>query len=136
MIERTFGATHITIPPATPRFNGSVENFHGRIEDEFYDLEDLPTLSTFLNKAYTYMLYFDLERINLNLKRSPFQMVRERNHIKDPNFMDFPPVVLDYLPLEAPELLSVNDVSDDLNGIETVEKGGTHPSITLVGGLL
>lgn len=91
-----------------------MENFHGRIEDEFYDLEDLPTLSTLLNKAYTYMLYFNLERVNLNLKRAPFEMVRERNHIKDPNFMDFPPVVLDYLPLEAPDLLSGNDVSDDL----------------------
>ncbi len=52
-----------------------MENFHGRIEDEFYDLEDLPTLSTLLNKAYAYMLYFNLERVNLNLKRAPFEMV-------------------------------------------------------------
>ncbi len=28
--------------------------------------------------------------------------------------MNFPPVVLDYLPLEAPDLLGVNDLSDDL----------------------
>ncbi len=52
-----------------------MENFHGRIEEEFYDLEDLPTLSTLLNKADTYMLYFDLERVNLDLKRSPLEMV-------------------------------------------------------------
>jgi len=31
-----------------------------------------------LNKADTYMLYFDLERVNVNLERSPFQMVMVR----------------------------------------------------------
>ncbi len=50
------------------------------MEEGFYDPENLPTLATLLNNAYTYMLCFDLERVNLNLKRSPFQMVRERNH--------------------------------------------------------
>jgi len=34
--------------------------------------------------------------------------------MKDAKFMGFPPVVLDFLPLEAPDPLSVNDVSDDL----------------------
>jgi len=34
VIERTFAATHTSIALATPRLNGSVQNFHGRIEDE------------------------------------------------------------------------------------------------------
>jgi hypothetical protein len=112
--QQTFGARHSTIPPATPRFNGSVENFHGRIEDEFYDLEDLPTLPDFLAKAFTYMLYFNLERPNMDLKRTPFQMVEQKTNIKDPHFMSFPPLILDDLPLFAPHLLSVNDVSDEV----------------------
>ncbi len=43
LIEEGYGARHITIPVRAPHFNGVVENFHGRIEDEFYTLEPLPT---------------------------------------------------------------------------------------------
>jgi len=117
VVEKTFGANHSTIPPATPRFNGSVENFHGRIEDEFYDLEDLLNLPDLLSKALTYMLYFNLERPNLNLKKTPFQAVQQQTEIKDPHFMAFPPLLLDHIPLFAPQLRSVNDVSDELTTV-------------------
>jgi transposase len=113
-IEKTFGARHCTIPPATPRFNGAVENFHGRVEDEFYDLEDLPDTPRLLSKASTYMLYFNLERPNLNLKKTPLQAVQQHTHIQDPAFMAFPPLVLDHLPLFGPRLRPVNDVSDEV----------------------
>jgi transposase len=114
VIEKTFGARHCTIPPATPRFNGAVENFHGRVEDEFYDLEDLLDMPDLLSKALTYMLYFNLQRPNLNLKMTPFKAVQEQTHIQDPNFMAFPPLLLDQLPLFGPHLRSVNDVSDEV----------------------
>jgi len=119
VVEKTFGARHVTIPPATPRFNGSVENFHGRIEDEFYDLEDLLNLSDLLGKALTYMLYFNLERPNLNLKKTPLEAVQQQTEIKDPQFMVFPPLLLDQLPLFGPQLRSVNDVSDEVTGPST-----------------
>jgi transposase InsO family protein len=115
VVEKTFGARHVTIPPATPRFNGSVENFHGRIEDEFYDLEDLLNLPDLLAKALTYMLYFNLERPNLTLKTTPFEAVQQQTDVKDPHFMLFPPLVLDHFPIFGPQLLSVNDVSDEVN---------------------
>ncbi len=114
VVEETFAAQHSTIPPATPRFNGSVENFHGRIEDEFYDLEDLPTLSDLLGKAFSYMLYFNLERPNLDLKKTPFQAVKQQTDLHNSQFMLFPPLVLDDLPLFGPQLRSVNDVSDEV----------------------
>lgn len=114
VVEKTFGARHVTIPPATPRFNGSVENFHGRIEDEFYDLEDLLNLPDLLAKALTYMLYFNLERPNLTLKTTPFEAVQQQTDVKDPHFMLFPPLVLDHFPIFGPQLLSVNDVSDEV----------------------
>jgi len=123
VIESTFGAWHRTIPPATPRFNGAVENFHGRVEDEFYDLENLLDTPDLLSKAFAYMLYFNLERPNLNLKKTPFQAVQQQTHIRDPNFMAFPPLVLDHLPLFGPHLRSVNDVSDELMSQRVGGKG-------------
>ena len=122
VVEETFGARHFTIPPATPRFNGSVENFHGRIEDEFYDLEDLPTLPELLAKASSYMLYFNLERPNLDLKKTPFEAVQQQTDGKDPHFMLFPPLVLDDFPIFAPRLLSVNDVSEEVSNPPFFEK--------------
>jgi transposase len=114
VIENTFAARHSTIPPATPHFNGAVENFHGRVEDEFYDLEDLSDTPDLLSKAFTYMLYFNLERLNLNLEKTPFQAVQQQTLIQDPSFMHFPPLLLDQLPLFGPHLSSVNDVSDEV----------------------
>jgi transposase len=114
VVESTFGARHCTIPPATPHFNGAVENFHGRIEDEFYDLEDLANTPDLLSKAFTYMLYFNLERPNLNLKKTPLQAVQQQTHIQDPRFMAFPPLLLDHLPLFGPHLRSVYDVADEV----------------------
>lgn len=115
MVEKTFGARHCTIPPATFHFKGSVENFHGRIEDEFYDLEDLSNTPDLLSKAFTYMLYFNLERPNLNLKKTPLEAVQQHTHIQDPHFMAFPPLLLDHLPLFGPHLHSVYDVADEVN---------------------
>ncbi len=118
-----------TIPPATPCFNGSVENFHGHIEDEFHDLEDFPTLSDLLGKASSYMLYFNLETPKLDLKKTPFQAVKQQTKIHNSQFMLFPPLVLDNLPLFAPQLRSVNDVSDELRR-STIPTGSAAPCAT------
>ena len=136
VVQETFGAQHSTIPPATPRFNGSVENFHGRIEDEFYDLEDLPTLPDLLAKAFSYMLYFNLERPNLDLKTTPFEAVHQQTDVKDAHFMIFPPLVLDDFPIFPPQLSSVNDVSDEVTTLlrtrvskTLIPEAGTKPQL-------
>jgi hypothetical protein len=36
---RGFGSRHSPIPIRKPEWNGCVENFHGRIEAEFYEVE-------------------------------------------------------------------------------------------------
>ena len=76
LIEDVFGAEHTTIPVATPRFNGGVENFHGRIEDEFYSLEDFTSAKDVQGRLFGYMLYYNLERPNqgegMNY-RTPFE---------------------------------------------------------------
>jgi hypothetical protein len=60
------------------------------------------------------MLYFNLERPNLTLKTTPFEAVQQQTDVKDPHFMLFPPLVLDEFPIFGPQLLSVNDVSDEV----------------------
>jgi hypothetical protein len=41
-------------------------------------------------------------------------MVKQQTDVRDPLFMLFPPLVPDDLPLLAPQLSTVNDVSDEL----------------------
>jgi len=45
LIEKTYRAKHQTIPRGKKEYNGSVENFYNRIEDEFYDIESFNSLS-------------------------------------------------------------------------------------------
>ncbi len=105
IVERIFKGVHRTIPVRVPRFNGAVENFHDRIEDEFYDIEGFSDEKEFLGKAYTYSLWFNLERPNMTFKKTPWQMVQEAG-IDNPNFLNFPPVVLDDLAIDAQWMLS------------------------------
>ncbi len=131
LIEETLGAQHSSIPPATPRFNGCVENSHGRTEDEFYDLEDFPTLSDLLAKAFSHMQYFKLERPTLALEMRPFETVKQQADVKDPHFVVFPPLALEDLPLLVPRLFSVNDVSDEVS-LAQGGKTGREASLALV----
>src|SRR3972149_4626033 len=64
LVEQRYGARHTTIPVAAPRFNGVVENFHGRVEDEFYTLEPLPTEEEMLERLFGYILYYNFGRPN------------------------------------------------------------------------
>jgi len=107
---------HITIPPATPKLNGSVEHFHGRVEPELYEVERFRKIWDFLGKAYSYMLYYNFERPNMNLEdRTPWEAFKEWSPIPaSPRLADFPPVVLDSLPLKTGDcrLKSVNDLPE------------------------
>ena len=49
LIEKIYHGKHLTIPVGKKEYNGSVENFHDRIEDEFYDIEAFNSLSEFIN---------------------------------------------------------------------------------------
>jgi len=94
-IERVNHATHRTIPIGKKEWQGVVESLHGRIEYEFYDVESFRSLSNFLSKAYTYILYWNLERKKIENKKSPMRMIKEKCHIFDVAIGDFQPFVLD-----------------------------------------
>jgi len=116
LIERTYHAKHQTIPVGKKEYNGSVENFHDRIEDEFYDIEKFDSLSEFLGKAWTFILYWNLERENLKLKKTPFRLIKEKCHILDTEIANFQPFILDEMRTLWPHYSqkSVPYVADEL----------------------
>ena len=114
VIEDKYFAKHVTIPVATPRFNGHVENFHGRIEVEFYEKEYLPTEHELLSKATGYIWWYNLIRKNQNTKKTPFELIKQQTNIQEKQFLDFPPVVLDNLPWFFSYLKSVPHVAEEV----------------------
>ena len=117
LIEKTYYGKHQTIPIGKKEYNGSVESSHDRIEDEFYDIEKFNSLSDFLGKAWTFTLNWNLDRENLKLKKTPFQLIKEKCHIFDPTIANFQPFILDEMrTLWIPHYLqkSVPYVADEL----------------------
>ena len=95
VIERTYRSKHRTIPVGKKEWQGVVESAHGRIEYEFYDVERFGSLSEFLSKAYTYVLYWNLKRKKLSNRKSPMMLIREKCRILDVSITDFQPFMLD-----------------------------------------
>lgn len=98
-------------------YNGSVENFHDRIEDEFYDIETFNSLSEFIGKAWAFILYWNLEREKLEIKKTPFRLIKEKCQILDPGIANFQPFILDEMRTLWPNYLqkSVPYVTDELS---------------------
>jgi transposase len=88
---------HVRIPPAAHTFQSDVETVHRLVEDEFFDLEAFASRGTFLAKARTYQLYFNLVRPNSHKQNlSPWQII-ERLEPRSPlQLCLLPPVFLDY----------------------------------------
>ena len=96
-IENVYHGRHKTIPIGKKEYQGVVESSHGRIEYEFYDIEVFNSLSDFLSKSYTYILYWNLDRKKIRDKKSPMMLIKEKCHIFDSSIGDFKPVILDEL---------------------------------------
>lgn len=114
LVVQDYGATHKTIPVASPRFNSHVESFHGIVEREFYSQEYLPTEPELLAKATSYLWYFNLERKNLEKNKSPFDLIKQQTQILTPSFLNFPPIILDYLPWFGVALRAVPYVTEEV----------------------
>jgi transposase len=93
-VESEFGATHVFNRVARPNDNADVESVHGRIEAEFYELESFSSLSDFIAKAALYQHYYNLARWNYSKgKKSPLDILRERDTTISPRVFILPPVV-------------------------------------------
>mgnify|MGYP001610655437 FL=1 len=89
---------HSTIPPGAHRFQSDVETVHNLIEVEFYEIEQFADRADFLEKAYTYQLFFNLERPNTYKEsKSPWQLAREKCPDMPKEVLMLPPVDLDAL---------------------------------------
>jgi len=112
LVVANFGSRHRTKPVRRPEWNGCVENFHGRIEAEFYEEESFRDREDFLGKPFTFTHYFKIERSNIETGSTPREEVFTKTHIRDNRFFCFPSIVLDDLELLSEDLLSRYDVPE------------------------
>ena len=90
--------THSTIPPGAHRFQSDVETVHNLIEVEFYEIEHFTDRDDFMEKAYTYQLFFNLERPNTYKEnKSPWQLAHDKCPDLSQEALMLPPVDLDAL---------------------------------------
>jgi hypothetical protein len=65
------------IPVKAPTFNSDVESFHGRIEKEFYDKEEITCVKSLKLKSWFYMVWYNKLRKNRNKGHmSPASMLK------------------------------------------------------------
>ncbi len=89
---------HGTIPPGAHRFQADVETVHNLIEAEFYEIENFTDRDDFMEKAYAYDLFFNLERPNTYKEnKSPWQLAQEKRPDIPKEALMLPPVDLDAL---------------------------------------
>ncbi len=89
---------HGTIPPGAHRFQSDVETVHNLIEIDFYEIEKFADRRDFIEKAYTYQLFFNLERPNTYKEnKSPWQLAKEKRPDIPKEALMLPPVDLDDL---------------------------------------
>lgn len=78
-VESVTGQTHFTIFPGAHRFQADIETVHNLIEMEFYEVENFKGRIDFLNKAYSYQLFFNLLRPNsYKENKTPWQIAKEK----------------------------------------------------------
>jgi putative transposase len=89
---------HGTIPPGAHRFQSDVETVHNLIEADFYEIEQFKNIADFMEKAYSYQLFFNLERPNTYKEnKSPWQLAQEKKPDITKEALMLPPVNLDAL---------------------------------------
>ena len=125
---------HGTIPPGAHRFQSDVETVHNLIEVDFYEIERFSDRDDFMQKAYTYQLFFNLERPNTYKEnKSPWQLAKEKRPELPKEALMLQPVDLDdlldkkianpaiggYHVSSTPYLLKEEDSGGDDGGVET-----------------
>ena len=97
-VQSIEGQRHHTIPPGAHRFQSDVETVHTLVETEFYEIEAFRDRNDFLDKAYSYQLFFNLHRPNsYKENKTPWQLAREKNPDLPIEVPKIPPVFLDDL---------------------------------------
>jgi len=97
-VESLPGQTHVTIFPGAHRMQADVETVHGLMETEFYEIETFTDRADFIAKAYTYQLFFNLERPNTYKEvKTPWQLAQEKKPDLDKRLLMTATVDLDVI---------------------------------------
>lgn len=92
------GQTHSTIPAGAHRYQADVETLHNLIETEFFELELFTDRRDFLEKAFSYQLFFNFKRPNTYKEnQTPWQIAKKKNADLPARALMIPPVFLDDL---------------------------------------
>jgi transposase len=124
-VKNILGMKHTFIPPRCANANADVETFHRLIEDEFYTKERFCSTNNFLNKAFTYQLYFNLLRKNSYKDwKSPADILTDHGII--PRVLVLHPIVLD-----PRVMLDKNYKTTNLSSLSLYHHVGVHPELSL-----
>jgi len=94
-IEGVTGQQHFTIFPGAHRMQADVETIHNLVETEFYEIEHFSSRQNFMDKAYSYQLFFNLVRTNsYKENKTPWQLAKEKRPDLPINIAMIPPVDL------------------------------------------
>ena len=97
---------------------------------EFYEVEDFKSRSDFLNKAYSYQLFFNLMRPNsYKENKTPWQLATEKDPRVSIEVAKIPPVFLDDLLREKLDFLSKGGY--DVSSVPLAAKFGARCSFCL-----
>ncbi len=78
-VESIHGQIHQTIPVKKYRWQADVETVHDIIEREFFEIETYADRKDFMDKAFTWQLFFNLERPNTYKEgKTPWQLAQEK----------------------------------------------------------
>ena len=117
-VESVPGQIHLTIFPGAHRFQSDVETVHNLIEMEFYEIEKFKGRIDFLNKAYSYQLFFNLLRPNsYKENKTPWQIAKEKEPNLSIEVAKIQPVFLD-------DLLAKLDIMGLHKRLELLAQGG------------
>jgi len=94
-IENIKGQRHFTIFPGAHRMQADVETVHNLVETEFYEIEHFLSRHNFMDKAYSYQLFFNLVRTNsYKENKTPWQLAKEKRPDLPISIAMIPPVNL------------------------------------------
>jgi len=97
-IESIKGQKHATIPPAAYTWQADVETVHSLMEREFYEIEHFSDPHDFLERAYSYQLFFNLARPNsYKENKTPWQIAKEKEPTISQSIALIPPVFIEDL---------------------------------------
>ena len=119
----------VQIFPGAKTSQSDVETFHGMIETELYQVENLSTQPLLLGRARTYQAFFNHLRKTLwKGKKAPAMILAEAGSKVNPRALTLPPIQLETIPLEPilndergnhlPDLVSCRRVKSSRDGVK------------------